>query len=83
MRFFSNLFRNAGTTKFEMGSRIDGLKRDHEQMQSMTDDELFDLVRKGKLHANDSPQQMKVAMAEKVLKEKGYSGKEIKQKVAS
>lgn len=82
MRFFGNLFRGASTVKSEMGMRIDGLKRNHEQMQSMPDEELFGILRKSKLYAEDSTHTMKAAMAEKVLKEKGYSGKEIKQRTA-
>ena len=82
MGFFSNLFHNGRTEKYEMGARIDGLKQDHEQMQSMADDELFDIVRKSRLYVDDSTQTMRAAVAEKVLKEKGYSGQEIRQQTA-
>lgn len=79
MGFFGNLFRSGVAAKFEMGSRIQGLKQAHEEMQSMTDEQLFEIVRKGRLYANGSSQQMKMAMAEKLLQEKGYSDKQIKQ----
>lgn len=79
MGWFTNLFRSAKTAKYEMGSRIGGLQQDHEAMQAMSDEELLDILRKSKLYAADSTHTMKAAMAEKVLKEKGWSGKEVKQ----
>lgn len=83
MSWFSNFIRTARTLKYEMGSRANALIQERDKMAAKSDEELFEFIRKGRLYAENSPQYMKMPMAEKVLEKRGYSDKEIRQKTAS